>query len=348
LYKHLDLKGRKLNKGFFYLLLTLVVMAGEGIVFAQEKADTVKIKGNIESYSNRLSIYTYGISKFNNFELSAANEDHSLRYNTNEKMNLGLGFNYKWLGLGISYNPNFLNTDQDLYGTTKSLDMQVDIFSKKILYTASLLSYQGYYWQNPDDFFHNWNTSDSVQIRPDIHTITIGFTGIYAFNHDKFSFRAAFQNTERQTKSAGSWLVAGKISVYTISADSSLVPTVLQELYPNVKELGGLSAVNLGGAGGYSYSYVLGEYFYFNAALLLGLNIQTISTLDLSGVNIGNISKISTNTHFRLAIGCNKPKVFYGFAATIDSYSIRNAKDSQFVYNYGKIRFFYGRRFSIE
>jgi hypothetical protein len=336
-----------LKRGLLKVVFAIVIIQSGSIVLAQDKKETTAIH-NVESYSDKLSIYTYGVSKFNNFEISANGNRHKVRYSPNENLNLGLGFNYKWLGVGLSYDFGFLNSDQELYGESKNLDIQMDVFTKLLLYSANLQYYSGYYWQNPDDFLHNWNTADSVQIRPDIQTLTFGLSGIYVFNNDKFSFKAAFQNTERQLSSAGSWLVSGKISGYNITADSSVVPNVLKEEYPNVKDIKGLSAINIGGAGGYTYTYVLNDYFYFNATLMLGLNLQSVSRINLSDENIGGETKLSSNTLFRLAIGCNKPKVFYGFSATIDSYSLRNAQESYFKYNYGKIRFFYGRRFDLE
>lgn len=333
---------------FYYLIVSSGLFFLSKVCLAQNNDDTTKQHVNIESYSDKLSTYFYGISKFNNFELSANGSDRKVRYNPNESLNIGLGFNYKWLGLGLGFNFDFLNSDEDLYGTTNSLDLQMEVFSRQILYSGNFQYYEGYYWQNPDDFLHNWNMEDSVPVRSDIRTITLGLNGMYVFNNDNFSFKAAYQNTERQLNSAGSWLLSGKISIYGILADSSLIPNELNELYPNIKDIKGLSATNLGSAGGYTYTYVLNNYFYFNATLLLGLNLQTVSRTNLSDENIGGPVNISTNAQFRMAIGCNKPKVFYGFSATVDSYSIKNSEESYFKYNYGKIRFFYGRRFNIE
>ena len=332
-------------------IIILVILSGfiikGGTGFAQDTINSKTEKSNFESYTDKLDIYSFGISKFNNFKVSANGSKTSLHYNPNEKTNLGLGFNYKWLGLGIGFNFGFLNSDQDLYGTTKSIDLQVDVYRRDILYSGNFQYYEGYYWKNPDDYLHNWNTADSVQIRPDIKTATLGLSGIYVFNNENFSFKAAFQNTERQIKSAGSWLLAGKFSIYGISADSSLIPVELHELYSNIKDIKGVSAINMGGAGGYAYTYLLGEYFYFSGAVMFGLNLQAVSRTNLDDENIGGPIKISTNAQVRLAIGCNKPKAFYGFSAVIDSYNIKNTEDSAFEYNYGKIRFFYGRRFDV-
>lgn len=316
--------------------------------FACEVDSLRAVRCNIETYVNKLNVQFYGISKFNNFEISSGTHNNDIRFNPNENLNLGLGFNYKLLGFGAAINFGFLNNDQERFGATKSLDMQMDIFTRKILYSANLQYYQGYYWQNPDDFFHNWSVKDSMLIRPDIKTLTLGINGIYIFNSSNFSFKAAFQNTERQLASAGSWLLAGKLSVYGIAADSSLVPYGLKELYPSVKEIKGLSAINMGGAGGYAYTYVPGEYFYFNATLLAGFNLQSVSRINLAGENIGGKCRISSNAQFRIAIGCNKPKYYYGFSVTADSYSIKNASETDFKYNYGRIRFFYGRRFNLK
>lgn len=318
---------------------------------AQEEVNLVlsrdSTNSNIESYSDKLGIYAYGISKFSNFELKGEDQSESLRYSPNENLNIGLGFNYKWMGLGVALNLGFINSDNDLYGKTNSLDFQLDIYTRKLLLNGNLQFYQGYYWRNPENYFPDWSIEDSAIVRPDIITGTFGFSGTYVFNHENFSFKAAFQNTERQLSSAGSWLLGARFSIYAISADSSLVPNELHDLYPNAVSLAGLSTVNLGISGGYTYTLVFAKYFYFNAALMIGLNLQSVAAYDLQGASLGEDGKMSSNAFFRAALGCNKPRHFYGFSVSTDSFLVKDPNATEFSYSFGKVRFYFGRRFNL-
>lgn len=317
------------------------------ILSAQQDSIETELQSNIESYSDKLAIYTYGISKFSSFELKGEGQKDKLQYGPNENLNLGLGFSYKWMGIGAAFNLGFVNSDNDLYGKTNSFDLQMDVYARRLLLSGNLQVYQGYYWRNPDKYFPEWSIEDSADVRPDIATLTFGFSGTYVFNHENFSFKAAFQNTERQLKSAGSWLLGMRFSIYGIFADSSLVPIELHDLYPTAIDLAGLGTANFGAAFGYTHTFVFAKYFYFNAALMIGVNLQSVTAYNLLGESIGSDGKLSSNAQFRAALGCNKPKHFYGLNVSTDSFLVKDPNATEFSYNYGKIRFYYGRRFNV-
>jgi hypothetical protein len=316
-------------------------------IFVFSQHDTLSRNKNFESYKDNLGIYIYGISKINNFDISAKDYSTSLNYSPNENFNIGLGFSYKWLGTSLAFNFGFINNDEALHGNTTSFDSQIDIFLKKFYINTNLQAYKGFYWNNPDEFIKNWNIDDSTVIRPDIQTFTFGTTGIYVFNHNNFSFKAAYENSERQLNSSGSWLAGLKISLYDITADSSLIPKSVQKHYASAVNIGEISTINFGASGGYTYSFILKDYYYINMAIMLGMQLQTITLYDFQESESLTDSKVSTNVMFRMGIGCNKPNYYYGIALSADSFIIRNPNDTEFSYSYGKFRIFYGRRFKI-
>lgn len=300
-----------------------------------------------ESLDDKLTIYLYGITKLNQFQLKNAEKKDLIRYKPNERLNLGLGFNYRWLGIGAAFNFKFINRDDHIYGKTNSFDLQVDLFTSKMLFNANLQSYKGYYWNNVNDYYPDWNIRDSVIIRPDVSTNSLGANGIYIFNHRKFSFRSAFAYTERQKQSAGSWIAGGYFSMYGVNADSSLVPGLLHPSYPVYDSLTKLTSLNIGGAFGYSYTFVVRQKFFINSTLMIGISLQANEALDLYNNDLGSVAIPSVKSHFRLAVGFNNEKCFYGVSFVIDSYLVQNKSKSEFTYNQGKLRIFYGRRFSL-
>lgn len=311
--------------------------------------DSLELATNRVSYSDKLGVYLYGISKYSNFHFKEAGQrnDSVLRYSPNGNFNLGAGFSYKWLGIGAAFNIGFVNNDDALKGETSSLDLQVDLYSKRYFFNGNFQYYSGYYWQNPEDFYPEWDGEDSLVVRPDISTVTLGVNGVYVFNHERFSFKAAYQYNERQIKSAGSMLLGIRFSIYGVDADSSFVPSHLHEYFPKSTEIGGLSSLSLGASFGYTHTFVLGKYVFINGLLMTGLNTQAIATHDINDEELESVSKISTNFTFRMAIGVNKPKVYYGMNFTGDSFLIRNPNATELSYSYGKFRIYYGRRFTI-
>lgn len=335
------------NQNFvsYWCVLVVLISVTSRVLSQTENSDSVSV--NVESYTQHLGIYLYGIQKINNFEIKAKEQNTKLEYSPNENLNLGLGFNYKWMGLGFAMNFGFINSDTELKGESKSLDLQLDIYKDRFLLNGNFQFYQGYYWKNPDAYFPDWNTEDSLVVRPDISTVTLGLNGTYVFNHDEFSFKAAYQNTERQLTSSGSWLLGVKCSLYGIAADSSMIPLEVYESYTEAVELGGLGVVNLGTAGGYTHTFIFAKHFYFNAALMIGLNLQSVNVTNLNGESIDEYAQLSSNALLRIAIGCNKESHFYGFTVSTDSYLVRKSDDVEFSYNYGKVRFYYGRRINM-
>lgn len=300
------------------------------------------------SLKDKLSIYLYGITKLNGFELLDSQDKNNLSYKPNDNFNIGLGFNYKWAGVGAAFNFGFINKDNSLYGKTTGLDFQADIYTRKVVYSANISSYKGFYWENVDDYYPGWNIMDSVIIRPDIRTFAMGLGAIYTFNDKRFSFRAAYSNTEWQKHSAGSMLAAGYLSLYKLNADSSLIPDMLHSYYPDYDSLTNLGTFIFGGAFGYTHTFVIKQKFYINGTLLIGITLQAYSTEDMSGNNIESKVKPSSLAHFSLAFGYNSDKSYFGISTVVDTYLLQNDNKAEFSRYFGKVRIFYGRRFNLN
>lgn len=335
----------------FFCILSLPLFSNDSIP-AREKDSVLAAQAPVYkiSYSDQLGIYLYGISKYSNFELREAGQpnDSIIKYSPNSNFNLGAGFSYKWMGFSLAFNLGFINNDNSLKGKTSSLDLQLDIFTRRLLMNANLQAYKGFYWYNPEVFYPEWNKQDSLLVRPDITTLSLGFNGIYVFKHDKFSIRAPYQFTERQLKSCGSWLAGWRFSVYSMVADSSIVPEPLYGFYPNLSKMGGLGSLSMGGSFGYTYTFVWGNYFFVNGLLMIGLNLQSLAAYDLDDEPLGSASSVSSHATFRFSLGVNKPGSYYGLSFFSDSFLLKNPNETELTYSFGKFRIYYGLRFDIK
>lgn len=307
----------------------------------------------IDSYKEKLTLFAYGITKSSNFEFIDDEQNKSIMYDPNENLNFGLGFNYKWMGFSAAFNFGAVNNDDDIYGKTKHpLTLQLDIFPKGWLLNVSLQTYKGYYWSNPEDFNDyfdpKWNANDSLEIRPDMVTVSFGLSGFYAFNKNKFSYLAAYANTEQQKKSAGSFLLGGSFSLYGILADNPILPYHLKDVYPNSYAINEITSSLLGVLAGYSYTLVIKKHFYANAALLLGLNYQKVSIHNLNDTQVDILHKASTNSVARFSMGYSKPRYYFGINASTANYLLQSNDQVSFMHSDSKFRFFYGRRFDVS
>jgi hypothetical protein len=297
------------------------------------------------SLKNKLTIYLYGTSKFNEFDIKKSGQSTGISYKPNENFNLGLGFTYKWIGLSAAFSFKFLNNDDNKNGKTQSFGAGFDLYGKRIVWSGSIQTYKGYYWSNTENFNSTGTTINPVYARPDISSVNIGLSSLFSFNHDKFSFKAVFADNEWQKKSAGSLLFGGYVSLFGISADSSLVPFTLKNKYQEFDSIRALNSFNFGYTLGYTYTLVIKHHFYVNAALLIGLSLQTIELYNLDDVTFLSESNISGKINLRFGIGYNSENYYFGISMLNESYFINKDTNSQFTYNYGKIRLVYGRRF---
>ncbi len=155
----------------------------------------------IEDLTDLLTLRLYTLTKYNSLEIINPNGRMIMRPNGNT--NLGVGFNYKSLGLGIAFGRPLSQSSIDKYGLTNRFDMQVSFYGKRIGLDGFIQWYKGYYMANPDDFI-DWDKPNYPHVR-DLEIFSIGGNGYYLFNREKFSYKAAYLRNEIQKRSAGSF-----------------------------------------------------------------------------------------------------------------------------------------------
>ena len=348
-------RSRRSENYFVFLgkkaaIILAVLLCSYGNPALAHKGDSLSHKTDttyFTSLSNLLSVYLYGYTRFSTLEFVNSDNKAPVDYSPNANFNLGLGFSYRWMGLSAAFNFRFINHDDALYGHSENIDLEAEITTRRTLWNGGFQTFQGYYWKNVDDYIKDWNTEDSVPIRPDIGSFSFNVNGIYVMNHNKFSFRAAYSNSEWQHKTAGSWLFGGYVSAYGVTGDSSLIPRSLDASYPTFDSLVTLGAFTLGGAAGYTRTWVFRDHFFVNATLFLGLSFQASEATGFSDQVLYQESSVAPKTHFRLAVGYNSNKSYFGVSVISESFLAKHKKSSQLNFNYGLVRLYYGRRFNI-
>ena len=222
-----------------------------------------------QSFERYITARFYFSQKFAGLELERAANVSKFRYVPNTSLTMGVGVTYQSISINLGYGFGFLNTDRDK-GKTNYLDLQSHIYGRK--WTVDLLGqfYKGYYLtprglaaSSPQNFY----------VRPDLRIRLFGVSAYHIFNNDKFSYRAALIQNEKQKKSAGSLLVGADIYYGIIKADSSLVPTVLAENYTQ-KGIRRLDFIKIGPGIGYAYTYVIQNNFFLTGSLSGNLSLD--------------------------------------------------------------------------
>jgi len=256
----------------------------------------------IESYYNDLIIRLYSGEKTHSLDLNDLNTPYRLRYLPNGYFNLGAGVNFRSFGLSLATKVPIFQNSEIKHGETKRFGIQSYIYSSK--FTVDLLTsfLQGYYLVNSSTHLKSY-TKDKDYQRPDISSANIGVSVNYIFNNSRFSYRAAFSDTERQKKSAGSLLAGGSVISYLTKADSSIVPREIdQKYFLKSRDISKSGVLAFNANIGYAYSLVFLKNGIFTLSYILGTGIQD-NSFDREVDSEINRWRFSMNHSGRLGIG---------------------------------------------
>ncbi|HPE56443.1 MAG TPA: DUF4421 domain-containing protein [Bacteroidales bacterium] len=305
----------------------------------------------IESYQNQLTTRLYSSRKYTNFTLKDRSENASLDYRPNPQLNLGFGISYSAFTLNLGFNFPFINDDDDKYGNTDYMDLQTHILTPKLTIEFYFSITKGYHIANPDERLSDYQSSQGLPQRPDILTINIGAQGYYIFNSKKFSYRAAFNQDERQIKSAGSLLAGPALYSNYIQGDSSFIP--LQINPPGFFDgyrLKSSRYTRVAAGGGYAHNFIYKKSFFLTLSMILGVGggFMKINEEDitLGAKNNFDVSLIYT---FRAAAGYNSRKFFAGVTYVNTAQNTPTPiKRAIYIFDAGNLRFNIAYRFQFK
>lgn len=263
----------------------------------------------IKSYTDKFTSRIFYSKNYTNLKIKNELEDFELDFQPNTNLNLGVGATVNSVSLNLSYGFKFLNPETSK-GNTKYLDLQTHMYSRKWVIDIFAQFYEGLYLENTKQLVPEY--ADPYYVRSDIYQQLIGGSALYLFNNQKFSYRAPFNQNERQLKSAGSFLLGGEASWGLVDADSALIPTFeYQYDVSQIDSISSLAFYRIGPSVGYVYSLVIAKKVFATLSFTLntsyGLNVahhDARGTLKNENLNAGAI--------FRWAIGYNDDRWFLG------------------------------------
>ncbi|MEI7726279.1 MAG: DUF4421 family protein [Bacteroidota bacterium] len=328
---------------FIILLFTTTLTSG------QLSVDTTRLP-QAEFDSNYLADYTNLLTArlfllFQNASLLVNTPDENIAkivYRPNVNLRIGLAGFWKWFGLGLSINNPFYKTDPDAYGKTRTVDLRVNAFGRKIAGELFVQNYKGYFISSPE------RPDGTHYIIPDMATFSFGIAGYWIYNSKKFSIRAAFIQNERQKKSAGSLVVRPAFLFYRLSSDQGIIPAELKDAYhiPLTNLVTSGEFYTLGLSPGYAYTFVFLKNIYITAALFPGFAVQLYSFSN--EVKSYSNSEFSFQLSGRFAVGYNSDKWFLGGSVQTGFNEITDhLSNALFTYDVAQFRLWGGTRFDI-
>ena len=307
-----------------------------------------KVDSNfIESYRNLLSTKLIFVGRFNKFSLTDNSTGKSLEYSINSKTNFGIGINYKGIGIEFQFAPRGLNNDNAKYGKSQQFSLSSSANTRRFIYDVYLRSSQGFHTTKGFPIPGDTTGALTYFYRPDIINTNIGMEIVYLFNNKHFSSSAPYNLSQRQKKSAGSMLLGSFFSLYTINADSVIIPDSLKDSFKPEVQFKDAGSLTVGIACGYAYTFIFHKYWFVNIYTLPGLSIQQYYSTNANNEKTNSKVSIGIALQSRFAFGYNRKRNYFGFSVMGNNFTINNDKSSSLNYNYGIARLYYGYRFNL-
>ena len=275
---------------------------------------------------------------------------------------LGPYLGWRWVFLGYTLDLKHINT-KDNHSSKKEFNLS--------LY-SSLLGVDLFWRQTGNDYhIQRMNLGDHIntdalrKVSFDGFKSSIkGLNLYYIFNHRKFSYPAAYSQSTRQKKSAGSWMVGLGYTQHQLEVDwdklSAIVDERLnqktkQQLEAKIDSSLMFSKVkysDYSATVGYGYNWVFAKNWLFNASLSVGLAYNHSKSgdpekdkFDLKNFNFKNFNFDGIG---RFGVVWNNDRWYAGASTVIHSYnyhkdhfSTNNSFGSLNIYvgvNFGKKR----------
>jgi hypothetical protein len=296
----------------------------------------------IEDLTNLLNLRLYTLTKYNSLEILHPPDKIIMRPNGNT--NLGVGFNYRGLGLGISIGRPLSPASIEKYGMTNRFDMQASLYGKSIGLDGFIQWYKGYYLANPGDLIE-WDKPDYPHVR-DLEIFSIGGNGFYLFSRKKFSYKAAYLRNEIQKRSAGSFSTGIFFYHDMVRSDNGFLPAVMPDSIRKDFDLKDFDATSVGVSVGYQHTFVIGGNFFINLQLTPGLGYRRMAAKTLDGSS-ENVNKAAWQVLGRTALGYEFKHFYVGAMASIILRSYQY-KDFEIDLGTEQFRFTIGKRFDVS
>lgn len=273
--------------------------------------------------------------------LQLADGDKQIQFRPNSRPQVGIGGSIVNIGFALYVRvPESFGREESTFGKTDYTDFQFNFYRSHFAFTFHYLKYKGFFINNAADFDLP-PLSAPYPLGQDVFLEGGSLIGLYLLDTERLSFRAPYNNADRQMVSAGSFLAMTEISHYVLGSDSLVLPERFLGVFDNPSNLQGGSFSGFSLMPGYTRTFVADE-FYLNVTLAAGPDIQynSYNSTAESGKNWHVAGKVNG----RAAIGYDNDKLFASIALAA---SRRRFGTEQLVVGVdtGNITFTIGHRF---
>lgn len=198
-----------------------------------------------------------------------------LDHSTNNPSQYGLGLSLGWLSGEVTFTIPGVSVADPLKGTTRSRNYGVGITARRLIARAFFNGSEGFFPEQPALADSAWTSSSPYPTRADIRSNTFLASVNYALSAKRrFSFKAALLQTERQRRSAGTFLAGGTLWMNDIRSGAPFIPSTASAAFLGNTSFDRVGRTVIGATIGYTHTLVFMRKGFITGALVPGLSIQ--------------------------------------------------------------------------
>jgi Domain of unknown function (DUF4421) len=320
----------------YLFVLFLLLFVTEATV-GQNPSDSTKSK-YIEQFHDKFFIWPVIKKRTLSFDIRSLEEgSQKINYKPNSSFSVGLGIYLFEIGAEITFAVPINEKNRTTYGSTDAREFRANFLGNGWGLDVFRQNYKGFYFP-----VRTGSSPDTFVKRPDIELINTGINGIYVFDKKRFSLKSAYNYSERQIKSGGSFILTGNLTTFRLNADSVILSKQSSQPAPG-SDFQLMRYTTLSIAGGYTYTLVY-RSFFLNGALSIGPAHNWI-LYNRPGESEHYDIAINTFNDIRVALGYNSDRFFGGMSLVAQSRNIR-FENIQFANTNTIVKLLFGYRFN--
>ena len=306
----------------------------------------------VEPQHYNWSVMLQGTYNYDYYRLSSTGSDRqSVSFAPAPTFKVGPYFGWRWIFMGYTIDLKRF----DVSSKSRKQEFDFSIYSAQI--GADL-----YYRRTGSDYkIRKMELGKNIDTKKlndvDFGGLSVGITGFnvyYIFNHQRFSYPAAFAQSTIQKLSCGSWMAGFGYLSNSIDFDYDHIQQLASErLGYEVKLDSGLmfnsvKYTDVNASVGYAYNWVFARNFLFCSSLSLALAYKTsrgtTADRDKKGFDIGNFNLDGIG---RFGLVYNNMRWYAGASAIVRAYNYRKTR---FAANniFGSLNLYVGYNFGAK
>lgn len=266
-----------------------------------------------------------------------------LNYQADANNVTGIEINYDKFSLSFGIK----STPSDPYRVNTSYsNFNFSFGGNRWILETSYRKYKGFYEMSTSYIDSTNNNALTYYQDPSFANRSVRAKFFYFFNHRKFSYRAAYSCTYRQSRTALSWAFVGNIYQNTLSSDTSFFHPRYRHLYGSNSDLNRLGIAGISAGAGFSGNIVLLKSLFFNLTFVMGPEVQWRKYGHYYGRS-STLSYLAIAGDARSSIGFNTRNFFMTISSLNDFY-VANGRGLELTTKFLSGAFSIGYRFKVK